>query len=185
MLSLDIPELEFFDNLKQEFISIPAQHLLLEHSLISVSKWEAKWKKSFLSYENKTKEMLADYIRQMTINRGVDDRIYSAMPEKSLNQIISYIEDPMTATTFSTDQKRRKVQTKFGQTKIITSEVLYYQMFSLQIPIECEKWHLNRLLTLLRVFDAKSNPKKMSKSEVLRQNAAINAARRARLKTKG
>jgi len=186
MLSIDIPEIEIYDREKQEFQIIKPQHLVLEHSLISVSKWEAKWKKPFLSSTDKTVEMMYDYIRYMTVNKNVDDRIYTYLPPDISQKISEYIEDPMTATTFSSDRKTpTHVPAKYQKTKIVTSEEIYYQMFSLQIPIECEKWHLNRLLTLLRIFNVKNNPKKMTKAEIMRQNTAINKARRAKYHSRG
>lgn len=186
MLSIDIPEIEIYDREKQEFQIIKPQHLILEHSLISISKWEAKWKKSFLSSTDKTVEMMYDYIRCMTVNKNVDDRIYSYLSQDTTQKISEYIENSMTATTFSSDRKLpMHIPVKYQKNKIITSEEIYYQMFSLQIPIECEKWHLNRLLTLLRIFNVKNNPKKMSKAEIMRQNTAINNARRAKYHSRG
>ena len=186
MLSIDIPEIEIYDRDEQEFQIIKPQHLILEHSLISISKWEAEWKKPFLSSTDKTVEMMYNYIRCMTINKNVDKRVYNYLPLDVSQRISEYIEDPMTATTFSSDRKMPPhVPVKYQKTKVVTSEEIYYQMFSLQIPIECEKWHLNRLLTLLRIFNVKNNPKKMSKAEIMRQNTAINKARRAKYHSRG
>lgn len=178
MLKIHIPETEFFDERRSEFIQVKGYDLALEHSLLSVSKWEAKWKKPFLTNNRKTEEETLDYIRCMTLTQNIPEKAYLAIPDSELNRIADYINDPMTATTFSgTEPPSRQV---------ITSEVLYYDMFAAGIPIDCQKWHLNRLLTLIRIFGIKSQAaKKMSPAKIRSQNAAINAARRAKLGSSG
>lgn len=151
----------------------------MEHSLLSISKWEEKWKKPFLSKEDKTEEESIDYLRCMTITQNVDPRVYYAIDKKLFQEISDYIEDKHTATTFSnsTDPPSRE---------IMTAEVIYYAMFANGISKECEKWHLNKLLTLIRVFSEKNKPpKKMSKSQIMSRNRKLNAARRKKLHTRG
>ena len=180
MLQIYVPEGEIYDELKNEFIYHKACTLTLEHSLLSVSKWESKWKKPFIGMKSQTKEELIDYVRCMTITPQVDEIVYKFLSDEHLTMVAKYIEDPMTATTFSDKDKKQKKR------QILTSEVIYYMMFSNQIPKECEKWHLNRLMTLIRVFGEKNTPqKKMSKSEILSRNKALNEARRAKYGTRG
>ncbi len=179
MLQVEVPEREVFNEKTSEFITLPSQVLQLEHSLISISKWESKWHVPFLTQDRKTIEQTIDYIRCMTINKRVDPRVYNSLPDKILTEINEYIENPMTATWFKEDPNAKVSR------EIITSEILYYQMIEIGIPFECERWHINRLLTLIRVYSEKKNPKKMSANEVRRRNAELNAARRAKMKTKG
>lgn len=177
MITIHIDAQEAFNELTNEFVTIKEQNLVLEHSLISISKWESKWHKPFLSKNNKTTEEALDYIRCMTITPNVDPNSYMFISEKDILRIDEYISDPMTATTFSEQGKSRS---------IITAEIIYYWMVSYNIPFECQKWHLNRLLTLINVCSIKNTPpKKMSKSEIASRNAALNAARRKALGTKG
>lgn len=180
MLQVKIKGRELFDESKNEFVEVKDQTLQLEHSLVSISKWESKWHKPFLSKDPKTMEESLDYIRCMTINKNVDPLVYQyCIDKKTLDEINTYIDDPSTATWFNDkDQHKSK--------EIITSEVIYYSMTALNIPFECEKWHLNRLLTLIRVCSIKSQPqKKMSKRDVMNRNRSLNAMRRARSGSKG
>ena len=181
MLRITVPvSPEGWDEEKQEFIEPKVQVLQLEHSLVSLSKWESKWCKPFLSSKEKTNEETMDYIKCMTITQNVDQDVYNHLTAKNIEEINNYIYAPMTATTFSED--------KNGKTnrEIITSELVYYWMVALQIPFECQKWHLNRLLTLIRICNVKNQPpKKMSKRDVMSRNAALNAARRKQLNTSG
>lgn len=180
MLEITIPETEQWDELKQEFVYTKAQTLQLEHSLVSLSKWESKWCKPFLSKEDKTFEETIDYIRCMTLNRHVPDEVYGFLTRSNIKQINEYISAPMTATWFNKDVTGR------GGREQITSELIYYWMIALNIPFECQKWHLNRLLTLIRVCNLKNQPsKKMSRREIMSRNAALNAARRKQLGTNG
>jgi len=177
MLTITIPETELYDEIKNEFKVVREQKLVLEHSLVSLSKWESKWHKPFLGKDPKTREETIDYIRCMTVNT-VDPIVYQCITSKNIDQINKYIEDPMTATTIK-DQKR-------GKHEIITAEIIYYWMVALQIPFECQKWHLNKLLTFINVVNIKNKPpKKMSKKDVMSRNASLNAARRKALHTKG
>lgn len=178
MISIHIPETEYFDESKNEFVSIKEQTLMLEHSLISVSKWESKWHKPFLEKNDKTTEEVIDYLRCMTITQNVDPNVYYNISENDILRIKDYIDDSMTATTFSNQGRPNR--------QIITAEIIYYWMVTFNIPFECQKWHLNRLLTLVNVCSIKNQPsKKMSKSDIRSRNAALNAARRAQLGTKG
>lgn len=181
MLIIDIPETESFNSITNEFIYIKEQTLQLEHSLLSISKWEAKWKKPFIS-EQKTREETIDYIRCMCITKGVDDAVFDNLPPKAIQQVQSYIDDSMTATTINNSRP----DNRRGKKEIITSEIIYYWMIIYGVPFECEKWHLNRLLTLIRVCDIKQSPgKTMGKNEIYQQNRALNEARKKRLHTKG
>lgn len=180
MLKITIPETELWDEANQEFITTKEQTLELEHSLVSLSKWESKWCKPFLSKEGKTREESIDYIRCMTVTPDVDDDIYNYLTNENINQINKYIEAPMTATWFNetNNQKNSREQ--------VTAELIYYWMIALGIPSEYQNWHLNRLLTLIKVCNIKNQtPKKRSKRDILSQQAALNAARRKQLNTKG
>ena len=180
MLKIHIPEGEEFDERTNEFVYHSACTLALEHSLISVSKWESKWKIPFINGKEKTHEQFLDYIRCMTLTTQVDPSVYKFITPEQMKQITTYIEDSMTATRFKEDKKKNK------KPQSLTSETIYYMMFAQQIPIECEKWHLNRLMTLIRVCSEKNAPqKKMSKSEIYAQNKMLNAQRRAKYNTKG
>lgn len=179
MLTIEIPDQEFFNEETQEFFTMKGQTLQLEHSLVSLSKWESKWNKPFLSKEDKTAEETIDYIKCMTITQNPKPHIYNLLTDKNILEIKNYIDAPMTATTFSNANQGHSRE-------IVTSELIYYWMISLNIPMKCEKWHLNRLLTLIRVCNIKNGPaKKMSKKEIMSRNAALNAARRKKLNTKG
>ena len=180
MLKLVIPAREYWDESKNEFIQCKEQTLQLEHSLVSLSKWESKWNKSFLFRQEKTYEEIVDYIKCMTITQNVKPEVYYSLTKDHYEQVQKYISAPMTATTFSVEQNKR------SGGEVVTSELIYYWMITLNIPMECQKWHLNRLLTLIRVCNIKNQPpKKMSKRELMSRNAALNAARRKRHNTKG
>lgn len=178
MLNIRIKPIELFDDDKQEFINIEEQDILLEHSLVSISKWESKWHKPFIS-SSKTNDELIDYIRCMIISDNTDKNIYKYLSNENLNEINEYISDSMTATTFFE-------QNNNSRKEIITSELIYFWMVSFNIPIQCENWHLNRLLTLIRICSIKNTPaKKMSKNEIMSRNAQLNAMRKQTLHTKG
>ena len=180
MLEITIPEVEQWDEVNQEFITSKEQVLRLEHSLVSLSKWESKWNKPFLDKKEKTREETIDYIKCMTLTQNVDPNTYNLLTKENIIEINKYISSPMTATTFREDPNKK------GSREIITSEIIYYWMISLNIPFECQKWHLNRLLTLIKVCSIKQQPpKKMSKRDVMSRNAALNAARRKQLNSKG
>ena len=179
MLKIVIPGIELYDEEKEEFITTKPQTLHLEHSLVSLAKWESKWNKPFLTKDNKTYEEIIDYIRCMTITQNVSEDTYRLLTRENIQQVIEYMELPMTATTFSN-------QKKTPSRDVVTAEIIYYWMISLNIPFECQKWHLNRLLTLINVCNIKNQPKKkMSKRDILNRNKALNKARREALNTKG
>lgn len=181
MLVIQVPTGdELFDESTGRFITGPTVPVRLEHSLFTVSKWEEKWKIPFLSKTKKTTEQTIDYIRCMAVD-GIDDDLLNRFTEKNIEAIYKYIEDPATATTIHEYGSHSR-----GGPSVTTSEVLYFQMFSRQIPIECEHWHLNRLITLIRVWDAYNGPqKKMSKRQTARMYADLNASRRHQMKSRG
>ena len=180
MLRITVPGQEFYDEEKNEFITTKPITLQLEHSLVSLSKWESKWHKPFLSRDPKTKEETQDYIRCMTVNHDVDPYVYSAITDDMIAKINAYIDDPMTATTFSNMKNETRGR------KVVTAEELYYSMIAMDIPFECQKWHLNRLMTLIRVCSIRNAPsKKMGKKEQARMYSSLNASRRAKLGTRG
>ena len=182
MLQITIPaEPERWDEKKQEFVGPTKSYTLqLEHSLVSLSKWESKWCTPFLSKRAKTLEETIDYIKCMTITKNVPSSVYDNLTEANVAEISAYIEAPMTATTFSEDRSGKKNR------EIVTAEVIYYWMIALNIPMSCEKWHLNKLITLIRVCNIKNTPpKKMSKREIMSRNKALNDARRRKMNSKG
>lgn len=179
MLHITIPAIEQWDEINEQFVNINEQNLCLEHSLVSLSKWESKWKKPFFSKQQKTIDEMADYVRCMTVTQNVNSEVYKYLSVDNFKQIDEYINSPMTATQFSENNK-------VGKNKQITSEIIYYWMIAFNIPFECQKWHLNRLMTLIRVCDIKNTPpKKYSQKEIMSRNAALNAARRKKLNSKG
>lgn len=180
MLRITIPATELFDNRTQTFISTKEQTLQLEHSLVSLSKWESKWCKPFLDPKaKKTLEETIDYIKCMTITQNVDPDVYNSLSQNNIDEINAYISAPMTATTFYEEPKGGKKET-------ITSELIYYWMITFNIPMECQKWHLNKLLTLVRVCSIKNAPpKKVGRKEMASRYASLNAARRSKYNTNG
>lgn len=180
MLKLYVPDREFYDEKANRFFTTKATVLQLEHSLLSLSKWESDWCKPFLDKKEKTPEEMLDYVRCMTINKEVNPNVYYALNTDEIKAIFQYVERPMTATWFSDDKRGRMSR------EIITSEIIYYWMIALKIPFECQKWHLNRLLTLIKVCSIKEQPpKKMGKKAIYQQNRAINAAHRRAHNSKG
>ena len=180
MLYIPVPLAEEgWDESKQEFIPPPVKVLQMEHSLVSLSKWESKYCKPFLSTD-KTDEETLDYIKMMTITQNVDPEIYNRLTKNNIDEIRKYIHAPMTATTFSKERTAKRSH------EVVTNELIYYWMVTLNIPFECQKWHINRLLTLIRVCEVKNQPpKKMSRREIMNRNRALNEARRKQLNTTG
>lgn len=181
MLQIMVPGQELFDEATQTFIQTKDTVLKLEHSLLSISKWESKWCKPFLMQNEKnphTSTEILDYIKCMTLNaNSVSKDVYNALTPRNQRDIQRYMNHPMTATTIKESGRRSR--------EIITSEIIYYWMISYNIPFECEKWHINRLLMLIKVCNAKNNPRAMSRNDILSQNRALNAARKKALHTKG
>lgn len=181
MLLITIPQGESWDEQKEEYVYSKEWTLQLEHSLLSISKWESKYCKPFLTKDEKTAEETLDYIKCMTITQNVPDSVYKRLSRENVEAINNYISAPMTATTVSESNG------KGGKKEIVTSELIYYWMIALNIPLDkCEKWHLNRLLTLIRVCNVKNAPpKKTSKTSQASQYAALNKARRQKYNTTG
>lgn len=179
MLSINIPDQELFDNQTQEFITLHGGKLVLEHSLLSVYKWESKWKKPFLSKKEKTPEESRDYIRCMVVSGEIDPILYCFIPDQIISKVDDYINDPMSATTF---QKTNEPQPR----DIVTAEIIYWEMTVLNIPIEFETRHLNHLLSLIKVCSIKNGPaKKKSKKERIEENRKRNEMNKKFFNTKG
>lgn len=181
MLKIIVPESEVYNEETNEFLYVKETVLCLEHSLVSISKWESKWKKPFLGSDQKSAEEVLDYVKCMTITQNVPEIVYHCLSDDNKKEIGDYIQDEHTATWFN-EQGGKKTS------EVVTSELIYYWMVASQIPFECQKWHLNRLLTLIKICSIKNDPKgnnKMSKAAIMRQNAALNKARRAKTGSRG
>lgn len=180
MKSITIPGGELWDERHRKFIYPKEQTIQIEHSLVSLKKWESKWNKPFLGNESMSSEQIIDYIRCMTITQNVDPMIYYNLTPEMIKEISDYIQAPMTATWFGEEDQKHHSQ------RIVTAEVIYYWMISHQIPMECQKWHLNQLLTLIRVCNAENAPrKKLSHQELIARNRAINQRNRKKYNSKG
>ena len=180
MIKITIPETELYDSNTSSFIRTTPTVVTLEHSLASMSKWESKWELPFFGTAEKTKEQVLDYTRLMVIGEEIDPNVFSGLTAENVRVIKDYIESKQTATWFSSEQRGPHSR------KIITTEVIYSWMISQGIPFECQYWHINRLLTLIRVIsESQEKPKKMRKSSVMSQNRMLNAQRRARLGSSG
>lgn len=188
MLEITIPDqhYELFDESKEEFlppVNIKKTTIQIEHSLISLKKWEQKWHIPFLGNTEKTYNELTDYIRCMTLTHGVDPEIYKWIPKDVLEQVVEYIKDPMTATWF---RDNNSIGAQINSREVITAEIIYYWMIALNIPVEFQKWHLNQLLTLIKVVNIKnSKPKNKDPKIAAQERAALNAKRRSKYKSKG
>lgn len=179
MLKIIVPEAELFDQTNSEFITIKQQTLMLEHSLVSISKWESKWKIPYLYNDKKTREQTLDYIKCMTITQNVNPLVYRGFTSEAYEKIANYMNDPMTASKIPEQKKPGIIPT-------VTSETIYYWMIMFNIPMECEKWHINRLLALIKYCEWKQqDPGKLSKDELFARNRALNAERKAKYKTRG
>lgn len=179
MLTITLPETEVFDEETQEFRTAESLTFELEHSLVSLSKWESIVQKPFLSKDEKTPEEMLEYVRCMTISPGIPREAYYRLTEDHFKAIYEHINNKMTATWFSEDNRP-------ATREIITAELVYYWMIELDIPFECESWHLNRLFTLIKVVNLKRQPaKKMSRREVGQRQRMLNEQRMAQLGTKG
>lgn len=181
MLELYVPPNEIYLEDKEEFFYFKGGKLQLEHSLISIRKWEAKHHKPYLSTD-KTKEEILSYIKCMVLNREVDPIIYLFLTNEMIEKVAKYIEDPMTATWFNDS----KIGASKRSNEVITAEIVYYWMISLHIPMEFERWHFNQLTTLIKVVSIKSSPpKKLTPQEAAEERARLNAERRAKFHTNG
>ena len=180
MLTIKVPGKEFFDTVLQEFVSVDDVVLELEHSLVSLSKWESKFEKPFLGSAEKTDEEVLAYIEAMILTEDYPSDIIKRLSKDNIKEINSYIEAKMTATWFNDKKPAKK------NNEVITAEVIYYWMITFNIPIEFQYWHLNRLFTLIKVFSVKNTkPEKMSKRDLLAKNRELNAKRKAELGTTG
>lgn len=179
---ITVPKCEYFDEENEKFIEVSNEMtLVMEHNLVAISRWESKFHKPYLTKEDKTNEEAAYYLECMTITKNVPSYIFRCLSKSELQKIRDYIDDPMTGTKI-----RESPYKKPGKEEILSAELLYYYMFKLGIPKECENWHLNRLLTLMRIYGIKEEkPDKMSRAEMIARNKAINARNRAKYHTKG
>lgn len=178
-LPITVPARDYFNEETSEIITYPECILRLEHSLLSISLWESIWHIPFFDSE-KTNEQTISYIKCMTLNKNVEDNVYERLTMENIKAINDYISNPMTATTISNSKNAKRVSER------VTSELIYYWMTVYNVPVEFEKWHINRLIMLLRVCSEKQAPsKKMSRREIMEQNRALNAARRAKMNSKG
>lgn len=179
MLELKIPEAEYYDESTNSFVQLPAATLRFEHSLLAISKWESKYEKPFLSNGEKTPKELLDYFQCMRLDDG-PPRDLHRLPESSIKDLHRYMNLKYSATTF----RDRPNGARSGE--VVTSELMYYWLTVYQIPFECETWHLNRLMALIRICSIKNAPKKkMRRSEILAQNRALNEQRLAQMGTTG
>lgn len=180
MLQIRIGQDEYYDEEKNQFITLKPTMVRLEHSLRSLAKWESKWKRAFLSNKGMTQEENIDYIRCMEVTGQIDPSVFDYITPEQQKIVNDYINDKMTATTINRRGPKKPSR------DIITAEIIYFWMIQNGIPMECEKWHLNRLLTLIEVCSIKGGPnKKMSPKEQMAEQRAINAARKAQYKTRG
>lgn len=180
MLSITIEPIELFDEVNNRIIRTEQYDVELEHSLVSLSKWESKWKIPFLGKTPKTNEQTIDYVRCMNLTPGVPPEAFDHLTDAFLEQVTAYIQQDMTATTF------RETPGARPNREIITAEIIYYWMTQAQVDWRVEEWHLNRLMALLKVVNLKQSPgKKMSKAEIMAQQRALNEQRRQQLGTNG
>lgn len=182
MLTLTIEKTEMWNELTQKFVDIPGATIQLEHSLVSISKWESRWRKPFISASAKTKEETIDYIRCMTITQNVDPQVYAAITDQQITQVNQYIDNPMSAKTFMKKEGKGHVY------RDVVSEDIYYLMIAYNIPWECRKWHFNRLMALIKTCEENNdtkNGKKKNRREYADYRRKLNAARKAKYGTKG
>lgn len=180
MLKIIVPGTEFYNEETETFESVGDFELKLEHSLISLSKWESKHQTPFLTQQSKTTAEIFSYIESMIINKNYPDGLFNRLSRENIAEINRYIESKESATTFGSMPERR------GRGEVITAELIYYWMVAFQIPFECERWHLNRLFALIRICNIKNTkPKKMTRNEIAQRNRELNDRRRAELGTRG
>lgn len=181
MLSIIVPGREFYDEESELFVTVGETQLELEHSLVSLSKWESRWEKPFIGNAEKTTEQVTSYIQFMCLTPDVPPEVFDRVSNENLQEINDYLNSKMTATWFSADETATK-----GPQEVITSEVVYYWMITMNVPMECQHWHLERLFTLLKVIQLKSAPpKKRNRADVAAQRRALNQKRQQEFGTKG
>jgi hypothetical protein len=179
MLTIVVPGVEMFDETHQEFITHGDVTLELEHSLVSLSKWESIYEKPFLSESGKTTDEVLGYIKAMVLTPGVPEETFLRLSDENVKAINNYIDSKMTATWFDEKPGARNQE-------IVTAELVYYWMVTFNIPFECQYWHLNRLFTLIKICNIKNQkPEEMSRSAIAARNRELNAQRRARFNTTG
>lgn len=175
-----VPDFEGWDELNNRFVYKKGGTIVIEHSLVAMAKWESKWHKPLLSDERKTREQLVDYVRCMTISQNVKPELYECITDSVMAEVDAYMNDPMTATWFNRPDNKGKSK------RVLTAELLYYFMISFNVPMECQKWHLNRLITLIEVCSEENKPqKKKSLNDAYRSQSEINRMRRVKLHSKG
>lgn len=181
MLEVVLSGDEFFNEETEEFVVSEPVVVRLEHSLASVSKWEAKYQKAFLTEDTKSSEEIYDYLKMMVLDEEISDEVFARLSNENLDEINAYIESPQSATTFGNMPER----TTRGER--VTSELVYYWMVAFQIPFECQHWHINRLFALIRIANIKNNPnqKKMPRHQIAQRNRELNERRRREMNTKG
>ena len=158
---IHIDKTELWDEVKEEFVYSDECDLIIEHSLYSIRLWEEKYHKPFMVDDNKSNAEIIDYIQMMTLN-DVNDRTYNFLTPKALSEIDGYMKDPMTATTFSKEEEA-ELNRKGRSTNFVTAEIVYYWMTAENIPFECEHWHINKLITLVKVCSIKNKPEDKKK----------------------
>ena len=180
MLTITVGGTESFDEATQQFVTVDGVDLQLEHSLVSLSKWESEFEKPFLGTEEKTPEELLGYVKAMVLTPEVPEEVFLKLSTKNFEAINEYINAKRSATWFNEAPGAPKSR------EVVTSELIYYWLTVFQIPFEVENWNLNRLFTLIRVCNVKSaKPKKMSRSEMAERNRQLNQQRKEQLKTRG
>jgi hypothetical protein len=181
MFEITVGAIDSFDNQTNEFVKTSGTALQMEHSLFSISKWESKWEIPFLAKEEKTEAQILDYIKTMTLTPDVSQKVWDSLTADDYSAISEYINAKMTATWFADDPNAKPNR------EIITSEIVYYWMIALTIPVEFEHWHFNRLLTLIQVCNRKNSPEKKTPTtrSSLADRKALNDARKAQMNSKG
>jgi hypothetical protein len=180
MLRITLQGEEFYNEVTEEFSTVGDVVLELEHSLISLSKWESKFEKPFLSPKDKTAEEILGYVEAMIMTPDLPTDVFARFTQEHISKVNAYVDSKQSATTFAEIAKPK------GRSEVVTSELIYFWMTTFHIPFECENWHLNRLFALIRICNIKnSKPTKMSRSEIAQRNRQVNAERKAKLGTTG